>query len=65
MPVTASFGFLLPTRDQVMQAQPQTQPILRLAERAEALGHDSLWAGDSLLARPRHDPLTLAARSSV
>ena len=26
-----------------------------LAERAESLGFDSVWAGDSLLARPRHD----------
>ena len=59
--MTVSFGFLLPTRERVMQAQPQTQPILRLAERAEALGYASLWAGDSLLARPRHDPLTLGA----
>ena len=44
-----------------MQAQPETEAILRLAEQAEALGYDSLWAGDSLLARPRHDPLTLLA----
>ncbi len=56
-----SFGFLLPTRERVMQAQPETGAILRLAEQAEALGYDSLWAGDSLLARPRHDPLTLLA----
>src|SRR5439155_1857044 len=25
------------------------------------LGFDSIWVGDSLLARPRHDPLTLLA----
>jgi alkanesulfonate monooxygenase SsuD/methylene tetrahydromethanopterin reductase-like flavin-dependent oxidoreductase (luciferase family) len=30
-------------------------------ERAESLGFDSIWVGDSLLARPRHDPLTLLA----
>ncbi len=30
-------------------------------ERAEALGFNSVWVGDSLLARPRHDPLTLLA----
>jgi probable F420-dependent oxidoreductase len=35
--------------------------LLALAERAEALGFDSVWVGDSLLARPRHDPLTLLA----
>ena len=32
---------------------------MALAERAEDLGYDSIWAGDSILARPRHGPLTL------
>src|SRR5437763_749972 len=44
-----------------MEGQPETGPLLALAERAEALGFDSLWVGDSLLARPRHDALTLLA----
>ncbi len=52
-------GYLLPTREAVMQGRPETGPLLRLAERAEALGYDSVWVGNSLLARPRHDPLTL------
>ena len=47
-------GYLLPTRERVMAGQPQTAPLLELAERAERLGFDSVWAGDSLLARPRH-----------
>src|SRR3546814_1245123 len=34
---------------------------MALAERAEALGYDSVWVGDSLLARPRHEPITLRA----
>src|SRR6201998_1582365 len=54
-------GYLLPTRERVMEGRPETAPLLALAERAEALGFDSLWVGDSLLARPRHDPLTLLA----
>ena len=54
-------GYLLPTREHVMAGQPQAAPLLRLAERAQALGFDSIWAGDSLLARPRHEPLTLLA----
>ena len=54
-------GYLLPTREAIMQDRPQTGPLLALAERAEALGYDSVWVGDSLLARPRHDPLTLLA----
>ncbi|MBV8739341.1 MAG: LLM class flavin-dependent oxidoreductase, partial [Alphaproteobacteria bacterium] len=52
-------GYLLPTREAVMQGRPETGPLLALAERAEALGYDAVWVGDSLLARPRHDPLTL------
>jgi len=56
-----SMGYLLPTRERVMQDRHETAELLRLAERAEGLGFDSLWAGDSLLARPRHDPLTLLA----
>lgn len=55
------FGYLLPTREAVMQGRPETSPLLALAERAERLGYDAVWAGDSLLARPRHDPLTLLA----
>jgi alkanesulfonate monooxygenase SsuD/methylene tetrahydromethanopterin reductase-like flavin-dependent oxidoreductase (luciferase family) len=54
-------GYLLPTREAVMQDRPETGPLLALAERAEALGYDAVWVGDSLLARPRHDPLTLLA----
>jgi alkanesulfonate monooxygenase SsuD/methylene tetrahydromethanopterin reductase-like flavin-dependent oxidoreductase (luciferase family) len=54
-------GYLLPTREAIMQGRPETAPLLALAERAESLGYDSVWVGDSLLARPRHDPLTLLA----
>jgi alkanesulfonate monooxygenase SsuD/methylene tetrahydromethanopterin reductase-like flavin-dependent oxidoreductase (luciferase family) len=54
-------GYLLPTREQVMEGRPEAAPLLALAEKAEGLGFDSIWVGDSLLARPRHDPLTLLA----
>lgn len=54
-------GYLLPTREQIMQGRPQAAPLLALAARAEALDFDSVWVGDSLLARPRHEPLTLLA----
>ncbi len=57
----AKLGYLLPTRERVMEGQDETASLLALAERAEKLGFDSLWVGDSLLARPRHDPLTLLA----
>jgi probable F420-dependent oxidoreductase len=54
-------GYLLPTREQIMEGRPDAAPLLELAARAEALGYDSVWVGDSVLARPRHDPLTLLA----
>jgi alkanesulfonate monooxygenase SsuD/methylene tetrahydromethanopterin reductase-like flavin-dependent oxidoreductase (luciferase family) len=54
-------GYLLPTREQIMEGRPDAGPLLALAERAASLGFDSIWAGDSLLARPRHEPLTLLA----
>ena len=52
-------GYLLPTREQVMEGRPEAAPLLKLAEQAEDLGFASVWVGDSLLARPRHDPMTL------
>src|SRR5580700_8580959 len=54
-------GYLLPTRERVMESRPAAAPLLALAERAEGLGFDSILVGHSLLARPRHDLLTLLA----
>jgi len=54
-------GYLLPTRERVMARRPEAAPLLEFAARAERLGYHSVWVGDSLLARPRHDPLTLLA----
>jgi alkanesulfonate monooxygenase SsuD/methylene tetrahydromethanopterin reductase-like flavin-dependent oxidoreductase (luciferase family) len=59
--VAPRIGYLLPTRERVMEDRPETGPLLDLATRAEDLGFDSVWVGDSLLARPRHDPLTMLA----
>jgi alkanesulfonate monooxygenase SsuD/methylene tetrahydromethanopterin reductase-like flavin-dependent oxidoreductase (luciferase family) len=59
--MAVKLGYLLPTRERIMQGVPDTGALLDLAARASALGFDSVWAGDSLLARPRHEPLTLLA----
>ncbi len=59
--MTVSIGYLLPTRESIMAGRPETRPLLDLAERAERLGYDSLWVGDSLVARPRHEALSLLA----
>lgn len=52
-------GFLLPTREQIIHDRDEARSLIRLAEKAEDLGYDSIWVGDSTLARPRHEPLTL------
>ena len=54
-------GYLLPTRESIMEGRPDAAPLLALAERAEGLGYDSIWVGDSVTARPRHDAITLLA----
>ncbi|MFT5267487.1 MAG: alkanesulfonate monooxygenase SsuD [Acidimicrobiales bacterium] len=59
--MSTKIGYLLPTRENIMTGDPQTGSLLDAARRAQSLGFDSIWVGDSLLARPRHDPLTLLA----
>ena len=59
--MSVKIGYLLPTRERIMDHEPSTVRLIELAEKAETLGYDSLWVGDSLFARPRHEPMTLLA----
>ena len=59
--MSVRLGYLLPTREHVMAGRSEAGSLLGLASRAADLGFDSIWVGDSVLARPRHDPLTLLA----
>ncbi len=59
--MNVKLGYLLPTRERAMRGIHETDEILALADHAEAVGLDSAWIGDSLLAKPRHDPLSLIA----
>ncbi|HSF05174.1 MAG TPA: LLM class flavin-dependent oxidoreductase [Methylomirabilota bacterium] len=63
--MAVEFGVLIPTREAVMSGRPETAPLLAMAERAEAAGFDSVWIGDSITARPRHEPLTLLAAAAA
>ena len=54
-------GYLIPTREHIMKGNHETSTLIEQGQQARALGFDSLWVGDSLFARPRHDPLTLLA----
>ncbi len=54
-------GVLLPTRERLLSGENTIGPLLDLAEAAEEYGFDSVWAGDSPLARPRVEPFALLA----
>lgn len=63
-------GMLLPTRGLLLRGEQPTNMdrIIALAETVEQAGLDSVWVGDSLVAKPRMEPLAvlgaLAARTS-
>ena len=52
-------GLLLPSREALLWADSDFATLVRTAITAEDLGFDSVWVGDSLLARPRAEPLAL------
>ncbi|MFB6109116.1 MAG: LLM class flavin-dependent oxidoreductase [Haloplanus sp.] len=60
-----AYGYLLPTRGVVFGIDSATtlaakveSDVVGLARRAETLGFESVWVGDSVLAKPRLEPLT-------
>lgn len=58
----SKFGFLVPTRGLVMgDVSSSGTEMLQLSKLAEELGFSSLWVGDSVMARPRYEPLTSLA----
>ncbi len=59
--MTFKLGYLIPTREQILNNDHSARGLIDRAAFAHELGFDSVWIGDSLLARPRHDPLTLMA----
>ena len=71
--VDTKIGLLIGTRGIVMSAQknktnPSPELMLMLAENAEKAGLDSIWVGDSLVSKPRFEPIAtlsyLAARTN-
>lgn len=64
----AEHGVVLPTRGSVMASDDGADlaartraDVVGLARRAESMGLDSVWVGDSVVAKPRHEPLTTLA----
>jgi alkanesulfonate monooxygenase SsuD/methylene tetrahydromethanopterin reductase-like flavin-dependent oxidoreductase (luciferase family) len=60
-PAVPKVGVLLPTREMAITNNYSVGPLLDFAQHAESLGFDSVWAGDSLVARPRLDPVVVLA----
>src|SRR5579872_3900054 len=58
---SAQTGLLLPSREAVLWAGGDLTLVVEAARQAERAGYDSVWAGDSLLARPRGEPIALLA----
>src|SRR5260370_39838698 len=54
-------GLLLPSHETVLWSGSDLGFLIEAARLAEQAGYDSVWTGDSLLARPRSGPLTLLA----
>jgi alkanesulfonate monooxygenase SsuD/methylene tetrahydromethanopterin reductase-like flavin-dependent oxidoreductase (luciferase family) len=53
-------GVLIPTRGVVMQSarRPPVEECWTMARHADRDGYDALWVGDSVVAKPRLEPLT-------
>jgi alkanesulfonate monooxygenase SsuD/methylene tetrahydromethanopterin reductase-like flavin-dependent oxidoreductase (luciferase family) len=56
-------GVLVPTRGVVMQSsrRPPVDECWAMARMADQAGYDALWVGDSVVAKPRLEPLTTLA----
>lgn len=60
-------GIVLPTRGVVLAGgdSPDAGLIIQMARLAEDLGVDSVWVGDSLVAKPRLEPFAALAAVAV
>jgi probable F420-dependent oxidoreductase len=60
-------GVLLPTRGVLLwnDGTPSVAPIVDLAVRAEELGYDSVFVGDSVLAKPRLEAVSVLSALAV
>jgi len=57
-------GLNLNNREALIAPDYGLPELLDLAQRAEEMGFDSVWVGDSLLSKPRYEPLALLAALS-
>jgi alkanesulfonate monooxygenase SsuD/methylene tetrahydromethanopterin reductase-like flavin-dependent oxidoreductase (luciferase family) len=55
------YGLLLPSREALLWGGSDAEVVIGAARHAQEAGYHSAWVGDSLLARPRFEPLTILA----
>lgn len=54
-------GIALPVREIAILGSNDAAPLLKMARQVEDLGYDTVWVGDSFVARHRLEPLTMLA----
>jgi alkanesulfonate monooxygenase SsuD/methylene tetrahydromethanopterin reductase-like flavin-dependent oxidoreductase (luciferase family) len=59
--VALHVGIMLPSRETAMTGRHDVAGLVEFGKEAEAAGFDSVWVGDSLLARSRAEPLSVLA----
>jgi alkanesulfonate monooxygenase SsuD/methylene tetrahydromethanopterin reductase-like flavin-dependent oxidoreductase (luciferase family) len=57
--MTLRIGVMLPSRETAMTGKHDARGLVEFAKAAEEAGFDSVWVGDSLLARTRAEPLSI------
>ena len=58
------FGIVLPTRGILFSKTSARKDIVELSELIEEYGYDAVWAGDSILAKPRLDSIAVLSAAA-
>jgi alkanesulfonate monooxygenase SsuD/methylene tetrahydromethanopterin reductase-like flavin-dependent oxidoreductase (luciferase family) len=58
-------GIMLPSRETAMTGRHDARGLVEFAKAAEEAGFDSVWVGDSLLARSRAEPLSILSAAAA
>jgi alkanesulfonate monooxygenase SsuD/methylene tetrahydromethanopterin reductase-like flavin-dependent oxidoreductase (luciferase family) len=54
-----TFGIVLPTRGVLFSGSDPRKDVIELSKLTEEYGYDGVWAGDSILAKPRLDSVAV------
>jgi alkanesulfonate monooxygenase SsuD/methylene tetrahydromethanopterin reductase-like flavin-dependent oxidoreductase (luciferase family) len=59
LPNKITFGIVLPTRGVLFSGSDPRKDVIELSKMTEEYGYDGVWAGDSILAKPRLDSISV------